>query len=175
MPSYGPGSATVRSVIKQPQKAFLFVRFGCEAVCTETRVGRHNVQALARLGEPIPLHIGAAPKVLLAFLPEPERSEIISTLQLTPYTARTVTRHEELEAELRRVREQGYCLAEDDYELGANAVGAPVRDHRGQTVAAVSMTIPGVRYHAESRDQAIWLVSNSAQQLSARLGYVGHQ
>jgi DNA-binding IclR family transcriptional regulator len=154
--------------------AFLYVRFGREAVCTDTKIGRHNIQAVARQGEPIPLHIGAAPKVLLAFLPEPERSEIMNTIPLTPYTARTITRRDALESELRRIREQGYCLAEDDYEFGANAIGAPVHDHQGRAVAALSMTIPGVRYNDESRDQAIRLVCRAAASLSARLGFAGN-
>ncbi|MFC2029888.1 IclR family transcriptional regulator [Chloroflexota bacterium] len=152
--------------------AFLFVGSGAGAVCTEMRKGENTVQALARLGESIPLHIGASPKVLLAFMPEPRRTEALAQLDLTRYTPATITDRDELVGELDRIRSQGYCVAEDDYELGANAIGAPVRDHTGEVAAALSLSVPHIRYDRGRRERSVTLVLAAALQLSQAIGFV---
>jgi DNA-binding IclR family transcriptional regulator len=151
--------------------AFLFVPFGRAAVCTDMRTGRHTVQALASLGESIPLHIGASPKVLLAFKSQSQRAEIMGTMGLERYTPATITDRGELLEEIDRIRANGYCVAEDDYELGANAVGAPVRDHTGQVVAALSLAVPHIRYDEQRRQQSIGLVLAASMRLSQMLGF----
>lgn len=150
---------------------FLFIPLDRAAVCTEMRIGKHTVQTLARLGESIPLHIGASPKVLLAFMPEPQRTESVLEMELARCAPGTITDSEVLVEELDRIRANGYCVAEDDYELGANAVGAPVRDHEGRVVAAISIAVPGIRFDEPRRQRSIDLVLAAAQQLSQMLGY----
>jgi DNA-binding IclR family transcriptional regulator len=151
--------------------AFVFVRNGLRAVCADMKVGRHAVQALGRLGEGIPLHVGASPKVLLAFLPDTQRSEILAELPLTSYTFATITDRGALVMELAKIRAQGYCEAGDDYELGSYGVGVPVRDHTGAVTAAISLTMPNMRCDVERRKRAISLLLDAARRLSEGLGY----
>ena len=61
-------------------------------------------------------------------------------------------------------------VAEDDYELGANAVGSPVRDHAGRVVAALSIAVPGIRFDEQRRQRSIDLILAACRQLSQRLG-----
>lgn len=151
--------------------AFLFVRSGSKALCADIKVGHHAVQALGRLGEDIPLHIGAAPKVLLAFLPDAARSQIITSLRLSRYTSATITDRGALVAELAQIREQGFSEARDDYEVGAGGVGVPVRAHGGEVAAAISLTMPNMRFDAERRERALRLLQEAARGMSEQLGY----
>jgi DNA-binding IclR family transcriptional regulator len=50
-----------------------------------------------------------------------------------------------LERELATVREQGWASAVEEYELGLSALAAPVRDHDGTVVAAISVAGPSFR------------------------------
>ncbi len=153
--------------------AYLFILAGEKALCVDVSVGDHIVQATSTAGELIPLHIGAAPKVLLAFMPEEQRSAFLARADLGRYTEVTIVDEGELTAELQRIRGQGYCLAADDYEVGAFAVGAPVWDHRGQAVAAISTATPLARDSEARRRELVELVVAAAQQLSRELGAAG--
>ena len=73
----------------------------------------------------------ASGKVLLAALAEREVLRIVRR-GLVSYTERTITELEPLLEELARIRRRGYATAIGEYELGLNAVAAPVHDARGQ-------------------------------------------
>ena len=59
------------------------------------------------------------------------------------------------------------------YELSTFAIGAPIRDHTGQVVAAVSVAIPQGRYNQELKQEKLKLVLSVALRLSEKLGYRG--
>jgi IclR family KDG regulon transcriptional repressor len=155
--------------------AYLFIQAGEKALCLDVSVGENIVQAASRIGELIPLHIGAAPKVLLAYLNEERLSEYLLLQPLQRYTPATIVDEEGLRVELRAIRTQGYCLAIDDYEVGATAIGAPVRDHRGQVVAAISTATPMSRDSETRRGKLIALVREAAKGLSRELGFAGRE
>ena len=92
----------------------------------------------ARVGEQLPIHAGGSSKVLLAFLPEAERLRVYSR-PLTQYNDRTLIEPEALEAELSRVREQGWSRDHGEFTASVNSYAAPIRDRSGDVVAAVSI------------------------------------
>lgn len=59
--------------------------------------------------------------------------------QLTPYT---VTSVDELRAKLEEVRSQGWALVDQELEEGLRSLAAPVRNARGEVVAAVNISAP---------------------------------
>ena len=77
----------------------------------------------------------------------------------------------DLEGELDQIHSQGYCIAEEDYELGTYALGAPVREHTGEVVAALSLAIPQSRYTDEQKRMKLNLVIDCVQRISHKLGY----
>lgn len=68
------------------ETAYLLARFGNRAILIERRFGNHRLQVEEPVGSPYPFHIGAGPKVILAFLPDEERLRLIDEIELTPYT-----------------------------------------------------------------------------------------
>ena len=151
--------------------ANLIVLFGQTAVCIDHRTGRFRLQAPASIGVPIPLHIGASPKILLAHLPEEKREQFIQQIELTPYTAKTIVDRDQLRQVISEIREQGYAVDEEDFEVGVSAIGAPVRNYAGNVIAGVTVTVPEARYNRDKRDELILLVVEAANRLSAALGY----
>ena len=124
------------------ETVFLCVQRGDEAVCIEQIDGR-RVQVLAlSLGGSLPLHVGAAPRVLLAWEPR-ERWDEYGAGRLARFTDRTPADPGALQAELAAIRAQGYAVSDGDVTEGIAAIGAPVFDHRGAACAALS--IAGVR------------------------------
>jgi DNA-binding IclR family transcriptional regulator len=114
---------------------------------------------------------GASPKIHLAHLPEKDRNKLLEEISIVPRTPNSVTSREMLEGQLEEIRDLGYWVSEDDYEVGSNEIAAPVFDHTGRVVAGLGIAIPGARYTPERRDRSIELVLDAVRGLSEKLGY----
>jgi IclR family transcriptional regulator, pca regulon regulatory protein len=80
-------------------------------------------------------------RVLLAGLDPHECAELLDELELVPLAHETITTRAQLEAELERVREQGYAIVDRELESGLRSVAAPIRDRRRRVVAAVNLAV----------------------------------
>jgi DNA-binding IclR family transcriptional regulator len=122
-------------------------------------------QLLGRL----PHTIGTG-KVLLAHMPPAVRAEVIDRLEMRRLTPRTIVDRDQLRAELERVRRQGYGVNDQEQVMGVRGVAAPVRDHRGQVVAALSVAAPAVRLTQELIPRYAEWVCAAADEVSGNLG-----
>jgi DNA-binding IclR family transcriptional regulator len=75
------------------------------------------------------------------------------------------------EAELDRIRQRGYVVVVDELDMGAHSVAAPIRDHFGEVIAAISIARPSNRFPPERVEHYIDLVLQAAEQISEALGY----
>src|SRR3954471_14604767 len=97
---------------------FLAVRRELEAVCIE-RLDGNRVQSLAlRVGGSLPLHAGGVSRALLALEPEEMWTRYVRSCPLDPFTENTITSADELLADLRQVRQQGYVISDQDVTVG---------------------------------------------------------
>jgi DNA-binding IclR family transcriptional regulator len=124
------------------------------------------------IGRPTPLHATASGKVLLAWAEPGEAGQVLAG-ELAEYTELTITDRAVLEAELAKIREQGWASTTEEFELGLNAIAAPIRGATGDVVAAVGVSAPSYRLPVDSfADVAAQLVTGAAE-ISSRLGYFG--
>jgi IclR family KDG regulon transcriptional repressor len=115
-------------------------------------------------------HTIATGKVLLAALPSAERDRAVAALDLPALTPYTLTSHDEVLRELERIDRQGYAVNDQEQVLGVRGVAAPVRDHRGEVIAAISAAAPAVRLTRELLPTyAVW-VRAAADEISRNLG-----
>ncbi len=150
---------------------FLCVRRDDSAVCIERLDGR-RVQSLAlRLGGSLPLHAGAAPRVLLAYEPQEVWERYLARGALQVYTGRTPATRDELLDELRATRARGYAVSDEDVTPGIAAIGAPVFDYSGAIRA--SLSVSGVRSEilGDAASAMIERVVRSAAEVSRGLGF----
>jgi DNA-binding IclR family transcriptional regulator len=110
--------------------------------------------------------------VLLAALAEREVLRIVRR-GLVLHTERTITELEPLLEELARIRRRGYATALGEYELGLNAVAAPVHDARGNVVAAVDIWGPAFRLTPRRIPELAAQAREAAAAISVRLGGPG--
>jgi DNA-binding IclR family transcriptional regulator len=153
--------------------AHLLVLFGDQAVTLDIQRGKNFLQASESVGQAFPLYIGCAPKILLANLPEAQRSQIIDNMDIQIHTQHTTPSREALRRELEIIRRQDYWVAKDDYEAGIFAVGAAVRDQSGRVAAGMSLTTPHIRHTSQREQENTRLVIEAAARLSAALGFRG--
>jgi DNA-binding IclR family transcriptional regulator len=124
------------------------------------------------VGQRTPLHATSSGKVLLAFAAE-SLQEAIATGPLERYTPSTIGDSDDLRATLADVRRQGWAQAVEEYELGLNALAAPIRDHDGRVVGAVSVSGPSYRLTTDSFPSVIDRLTAAAADMSRRIGFYG--
>ncbi len=111
--------------------------YGDSVSIVETLQGHAIIGVSVRTHAAMPLHSTAAGKLLLA-----ERLAQTGALPGEPlekFTDNTITDPTALRSELMRVQEQGWAAAPEETVLGINALSAPIRDHRGELVAMISL------------------------------------
>ncbi len=121
------------------------------------------------VGQRTTLHSTSSGKVLLAYLPERRRANLLAG-DLEQYTTRTHVDAEALEGELSIVRRRGWAHALEELEEGLNAVAAPIRDHAGAVVAALSVAGPAYRLSEQRLPEVADMVIRSAGEISRQLG-----
>jgi DNA-binding IclR family transcriptional regulator len=147
------------------ETASLEVLTGDDVVILDGVEGPSVVGASSEVGTRWPAHATSTGKVLLAARGRGGRARRLAKL-----TPRTITDPERLERELARVRERGWATANGELEAGYVAVGAPVRDHEGIAVAAISVGGPAVRLTAARIPALAREVVRAADRISRRLG-----
>ena len=152
----------------------LFVRAGELAVCVDRRDSPHQVRLASVLGMSVPLHAGAVPKAMLAFLPQGVQKQVLAQLATLPrYTEKTVLDPDALRREFTQIRTRGYSLSDEDYDASARGVGAPIFDQSGDVVAGLSVGGPSFRVNDDDLTTFAQLITRVAMSVSRRLGYTG--
>lgn len=111
-----------------------------EIVYVDKVDGRQAVTMTSRIGSRSHCHSTSLGKVLLADQSETEWRRYVAVVGLSKRTANTITEQREFERALAATREMGYAVDDAENEEGIRCVGAPVRDHTGRVVAAMSVS-----------------------------------
>lgn len=141
-----------------------------EGVCVERVESTETLRVMPDRGATIHLHSGASGKVIMAFLPEEERSRIIQEKGLKRFTPNTITRPAALNRDLEEIRKRGYALSDQEIYMGVEAVVAPIFDHRGRVTASVCVAGPRERFTHKKVASLIPRVKEAARNISVHLG-----
>jgi IclR family acetate operon transcriptional repressor len=120
-----------------------------EVVYIERLFGHHSLGIRSELGKRAPVHSTALGKAIAAYLPERELAALLEEYSFIPVTPNTILERKAFEAELEKVCSAGYAVDEQENELGGRCVGAPIFDHRGYPLAALSVSVPVQRLSHE--------------------------
>lgn len=120
-------------------------------------------------GSRVPLHCTASGKLFLASLPPASRARVLDHLELTAETDNTITSRKLLEAELERIGTQRYSIDNEEFLVGLVAIAVPVRDVRGETIAAVACHAPLARLSLQAATALRSRLRRAALELSATM------
>ncbi|MEV7085006.1 IclR family transcriptional regulator [Streptomyces sp. NPDC093085] len=133
----------------------------------------HAVRMVSAAGRRLPAHCTSVGKMLLAALSESELTERIADHEFTAMTPDSITDPGVLRTELAAVRERGVAVEHRESNPDVSCVAAPVRDRAGRVVAALSISVPMIRWSDEREEELSQLAVKGAGALSGRLGYRG--
>jgi DNA-binding IclR family transcriptional regulator len=125
-----------------------------------------QVRMLPLIGVAPPVHATASGKVWLASLPEATALRIIRARGLPRITPRTITSVPRLLGELRRAREQGYAITDEELAVGGRAVAVPIL-HDARVVAAVAVSGPSFRLSLSRLQRLVPRLRRAADDLQA--------
>jgi len=145
----------------------LFVRLGFKRVLVQRIEGLHPMRFALPLGERLPIHVGAG-KVLAAAMSDDEIQQMLDELGEIRFANGKPFPREEVLAELKRVRKQGYAVSLGERMLGIVAVAAPVIDAHGATIAAVSVAGTADRISSKDIEPLSVEVRDAAKMIAER-------
>ena len=122
-----------------------------------------------RVGAQLEAYCSGLGKVLLASLPDEQMESVIMDGALVALTPYTITSHQALRAELKRVREQGYALDDRENQPDMRCIAVPVKDRDGRAVAALSATDDAQRMAPERQMEIRDVLFGVAAQLGRKL------
>ena len=146
-----------------------------EVVCIEKVETSHSVRMALSVGMRRLPHAGASSKILMAYLPEEEVQAIIQERGLPKLCTNTITDPDELAQELARIRERGFAQSYEETDRDAWGVATPIRDWRGEVLAAIGIAGPSSRFSDELSQRYVELCREAAQRISALLGAGGER
>lgn len=133
----------------------------------------HTFRMVSQPGMRRPLNCTALGKAILAFLPAEHREELLHSMEFHRLTSHTIANAVRLRKELARTVNLGYAMDDQETDLGARCVAAPVFDASGKVAAAISVSGPVTRISRERFQTFGSLVSKGARKISECLGYSG--
>jgi DNA-binding IclR family transcriptional regulator len=148
-------------VLEENAVVYVEILESLKAFRTAARVG----------GRDLP-HATAIGKAMLAFLPEKDVERMAADTGLPKRTENTISALPRLKEELAGVRQRGYAVDFEETEVGACCVGAPIFDHRGEVVAAISISGPAFRFSGGNCEETAAVLVEVTSQISQKLGYM---
>jgi IclR family transcriptional regulator, pca regulon regulatory protein len=131
---------TLNRLAAQTAESFSAVVLDGDQVVIIARSGSTRVLAYGlHLGARLPAHATSTGRVLLAAKTKAQFNAWMKGRELARLTAHTTIDPRKFRAVIEQVREQDYCTASEEHELGVLALAVPLRNMQGQTVSALNV------------------------------------
>jgi len=154
------------------QPVHLAILSGREAVYIEKVEAQNSIRMYSQIGKRVPVYCSAIGKVLLSGMGDDELEDTLEGIEFDRYTENTIKTREELLENVRKVRQFGWAVDNEEHEPGIRCIAAPVYDYTGRVIAAISVS-GDKRIITNDRDEETsGLVLGIAAEVSHRMGYV---
>jgi IclR family acetate operon transcriptional repressor len=111
----------------------------------------HRVNMINFVGSIIPPHASSLGKCITAFQPDERGQKLLRAFSLVRFTPNTIVDEAALSKELELVRTRGYATDFEESTLGGCCLSAPILGKDGHAVAAVSVSMPKMRFASQER------------------------
>lgn len=127
----------------------------------------HRVSMGNAVGDIIPPHVSSLGKSITAYQTEELREKLLRTFGFVQFTSNTIGDELAFNKELELVRSRGYATDLEESTLGGCCVGAPIFGRDQKVVAAISISMPKMRF--TNQERLIAAVKDAATAISAEL------
>jgi DNA-binding IclR family transcriptional regulator len=131
------------------EAAHLGIISGHEGIVLERVIGKALIKFYVERGTRFPLHTSGPGKVMLAFMPEAERDEIIAGMKFERFQPWTISNRKDFLKCLDDVRKKGWAVDAGEHLEGHHCLGAPILDAEGNAIASLWISGPSQRLSEE--------------------------
>ena len=143
---------------------------GNKSMLVEVMDTPYPVRIASRPGTLVDIHCSSTGKVLLAFsVPDPRA--FCENLDLTAHTKNTDSKVESVLASIELTRKKSYAVDNEEYDLGARCIAAPVKNAFGKTIAAVGITASKSTFKKAMIPKMAKRIIAGANQISCNMGF----
>jgi len=153
------------------QTVHLVIRDGAEGVYIDKVEGSKAAIRYSWIGRRVPLHSSAVGKILAAFMSGAELEHLLKDYDYSIHTSHTIASESAFREELRGVREKGVAYDREENEAGVRCAAAPVYDHGGHVIAAISISTLASTVGDVELAAFVARLRETAGQISRGLGY----
>jgi DNA-binding IclR family transcriptional regulator len=135
----------------------------------------NTLMTMQRIGHVAPMHCTGVGKILMLEYSEQQIDRFIAMKGLERFTDKTITDRAALLQEIESIRQCGYAFDDEECEVGARCVAAPIRNYSDRIVAGISVNGPATRMTRAHMHSNLPFLLDAARQISYRLGWKGEK
>jgi IclR family pca regulon transcriptional regulator len=141
---------------------------GGEIVYVARAVSRRIMSVGLNTGSRLPAYCTSMGRILLSALGEQELQRYFKATKLIRYTDKTLIDEKEIRHVLEQVRERGFCIVDQEREIGLRSVAVPIRSRSGKIIAAMNLSGQSGRLDLrQMREEIRPALQTAAQSISA--------
>lgn len=150
----------------------LAVLDGSSILYIEVLESPHLFRMVSQIGMRRALHCTGLGKAVLAWQPSDVRDRLLQGMKLDRFTEHTIVRKSDLIAELVRIQRRGYAVDNEEAQLGARCLAAPIFELEGAVTAGISVSGPLARITRNRTVEIAKAIKAAAAEISLHLGHV---
>lgn len=152
------------------ETVFLAIARGNGVVYVDKVVSVQPIRMDAPVGADRPYNCTAVGKVLLAGMTSEEIEALYDGGAFEKRTENSILDADTMHGEVEKVRERGWARDREEFDYGAGCVAAPIYDHEGRIVAALTVSGPSERINRDL-DRIIEMTKSRSEEVSKEMGY----
>jgi IclR family transcriptional regulator, KDG regulon repressor len=117
------------------------------------------------------VHATSVGKAIVAYIPQDQLEHILRRVGMERRTPKTITSVPRLLKELERVRSQGYAVDDEENNLGARCVAAPIFDDRSAICASLGLSGTTQQVSPHTMPRILEALKDAARHISMGMGY----
>ena len=144
---------------------------GPEAVYIEKVEPTGFIRMDTWVGRRMRVHATSVGKALTAHIPQEQLEKILAERAMERRTPKTICTLPRLLKELEKVRSQGYAVDDEENNLGARCVGAPIFNQQGKIEASLGLSGTIHQVNEQTMPRILEHLKDAARHISMQLGY----
>ena len=160
-----------RLAMESNENVYLGVLFDGFVIFQAKKEVQRAVKIDTHIGTRAYAHSTSLGKILLSSLCKDERDKIYKKIGFPKLAKNTITDQDLFEKEIIKVKQEGFATDDEENEDDIRCVAAPIRNHTGNVIAALSISGPSYRFDLEKQNLLIEKVIEYSKIISQKMGY----
>ena len=144
---------------------------GSDAVYIEKVEPQGFIKMDTWVGRRMRVHATSVGKAMAAHIPRERLERIIAETGMEKRTPKTITTLPRLLKDLEKVRDQGYAVDDEENNIGARCLGAPIFNQDGSIEASLGLSGTVNQVNSQSMPRILEHLKDAARHVSMQLGY----